>query len=360
MARAATASLLCAALMAVAGLVIQQPLTAAPASSPGIHLAAHGPGPHRICPVRNCSAYPDPAKIQGVALSSLENWVLFRQSAQAQIRAAGRGAHRWSANAVRLQLLQDKLVGPHGNLWSPGYFATITHIVNYALRRHLTVILNAQTEPATGWPANEHMPTLATEKFWLRFIPRYGHNPHVVFDLFNEPRCLWDGTPCGWGSWQAGMWPLVRYVRAHGSLNQIWLEGRRWASELAGVPVIPCYKAVSWCQGIVYTFHKPGCPWPRDCPPTVAVWWHQFGYLPAEGVPVVDGEMTNYRGGYYWAHSTQNMTHYLNTLHKWHIGVVAWSLQPGIMTATSSLTSAVSEPQGAGRLFWRYFHGETP
>jgi hypothetical protein len=32
-------------------------------------------------------------------------------------------------------------------------------------------------------------------------------------------------------------------------------------------------------------------------------------------------------------------------------------VQPGIMTATSSLTSAVSEPQGAGALFWRYFHG---
>jgi hypothetical protein len=38
--------------------------------------------------------------------------------------------------------------------------------------------------------------------------------------------------------------------------------------------------------------------------------------------------------------------------------VVAWSLRTGIMTATSRLTSAVSEPQGAGRLIWRYFHHE--
>jgi hypothetical protein len=28
----------------------------------------------------------------------------------------------------------------------------------------------------------------------------------------------------------------------------------------------------------------------------------------------------------------------------------------GIMTANSQLGSAVSEPQGAGRLVWRYFH----
>jgi hypothetical protein len=39
-----------------------------------------------------------------------------------------------------------------------------------------------------------------------------------------------------------------------------------------------------------------------------------------------------------------------------HIGMVAWSLQPGIMTATNALGSAVSEPQGAGRLVWWYFH----
>jgi hypothetical protein len=34
----------------------------------------------------------------------------------------------------------------------------------------------------------------------------------------------------------------------------------------------------------------------------------------------------------------------------------ARTLQAGIMTATSELTSAVSEPHGAGRLIWRYFH----
>jgi hypothetical protein len=36
--------------------------------------------------------------------------------------------------------------------------------------------------------------------------------------------------------------------------------------------------------------------------------------------------------------------------------MVAWSLQPGIMTAGTRLWSAVQEPQGAGRLVWRYFH----
>lgn len=342
----------------------------APARSPGPLAAATAiqrpvTVGYRICPVASCRAYPDPAQIHAVALSSLENWVLFDRSAEAQIRAvlAPRRQKSWDGNAVRLQLLQDKLVGPGGNTFSPGYYRAIQTIIRYALHRHLAVIVNAQTEPATGWPANEQGPTVATGAFWLPFIRSYGHNPHVIFDLFNEPRCQGKGTKgsasaiCDWAQWRRAMWPLARYVRAHGSLNQLWLEGERWGSELGGVPVIPCHQAVAWCQGIVYTFHKPGCPWPTKCPPTRRVWYRQFGYLAAHGVPVVNGEMTNYRGGYYWDHSTQKMIEYLGFLHKYHIGVVAWSLQPGIMTATSSLTSAVSEPQGAGRIFWRYFHG---
>jgi hypothetical protein len=133
----------------------------------------------------------------------------------------------------------------------------------------------------------------------------------VVFDLFNEPRC--QGTHvgaassvCGWQDWQDTMWPLVRYIRSRGSLNQLWLEGHRWGSELGGVPMLPCHKAVAWCQGIVYSFHKPGCPWPTFCAPDPAIWFQQFGYLAAAGVPVVNGEMTNYRGGYYWAHSNRH------------------------------------------------------
>jgi hypothetical protein len=50
------------------------------------------------------------------------------------------------------------------------------------------------------------------------------------------------------------------------------------------------------------------------------------------------------------------VSQYMRYLAKHHIGMVAWSLQPGIMTASTKLGSAVSEPQGAGRLVWRYFH----
>jgi hypothetical protein len=56
----------------------------------------------RDCPVADCSPYPDPAHIKGVALSSLENWLLFTRSAEAQIVAVrARHAKSWHGNAVR-------------------------------------------------------------------------------------------------------------------------------------------------------------------------------------------------------------------------------------------------------------------
>lgn len=66
----------------------------------------------------------------------------------------------------------------------------------------------------------------------------------------------------------------------------------------------------------------------------------------------------SFPGGYYWPRSTQMVSEYLRYLSAHHIGLVGWTLQAGIMSATSRLTSAVSEPQGAGRLLWRYFHGQ--
>jgi hypothetical protein len=226
--------------------------------------------------------------------------------------------------------------------------ANIRKIVTFALHRHLNVILNAQTEISLGYSANENLPTAATFAFWRRMTRYYGDNPHVVFDLFNEPRF------CNWAQWTRSMQPLVDYVRRIGSLNQLWAEGLWWGSTFAGLPHLLSG------QGIVYSFHHPGAPWPWQGwvpgyqpgvmgPP---LWNAAFGDLAARGVPMVNGEFVNYIGGYYWPHSTQMVSQYMRYLAKHHIGMVAWSLQPGIMTASTKLGSAVSEPQGAGRLVW--------
>jgi len=306
----------------------------------------------RPCPVRSCADYPVPSQVRGITIAALQNYLYLTRSVKAQIHAT----HSWNVNAIRLQIVQDRLVGASGHRYSHGYslgyMKNIQQIVAYALRRHLNVVLNAQTEVSLGFSANENLPTVATRAFWQVMTRYYGDNPHVVFDLFNEPRY------CNWAMWTRSMQSLVDYVRRRGSLNQLWVEGLWWGSTFAGLPHLLSG------QGIVYSFHHPGAPWPWQGwvpgyqpgvmgPP---LWNVAFGDLAAVGVPMVNGEFVNYIGGYYWPRSTQMVSQYLHYLAVHHVGMVAWSLQPGIMTANNKPSSAVSEPQGAGRLVWRYFH----
>lgn len=300
-------------------------------------------GPFNICPIQSCQGYPLPSKVRGITIAALENWLVYDKSVRAQIRAA-RG---WGANTVRLQILQDKLVGAQGDSFSPGYMANIEDITNYALQHGLTVVLNAQTEISTGFPWNENLPTHATVSFWRYLTQEYGKNKNVIFDLFNEPRY------CSWAQWQESFQHLVQDVRGFGSQNQFWIEGRWWGATLQGVPLLHG-------QGIVYSFHHPGSPWPWQTPVGPSTWNSAFGNIANEGVPVVNGEFVNFMGGYYWPRSTYMVSEYLRYLSAHHIGTVAWSLQPGIMTATGNMSTAVSEPQGAGRMLWRYFHGWIP
>jgi hypothetical protein len=306
---------------------------------------------YRPCPVTSCTDYPVPSQVRGITIAALQNYLFYTRSVQDQVRAA-QGWQGWNVNAIRLQIVQDKLVGASGRRPSPGYMHNIQRIVAFALHRHLNVILNAQTEISLGYSANENLPTAATFAFWREMTRYYGDNPHVVFDLFNEPRF------CNWAQWTRSMQSLVDYVRHLGSLNQLWVEGLWWGSTFAGLPHLLSG------QGIVYSFHHPGAPWPWQgwvpgYQPGVTgppLWSVAFGDLAARGVPMVNGEFVNYIGGYYWPHSTQMVSQYMRYLARRHIGMVAWSLQPGIMTASTRLGSAVQEPQGAGRLVWRYFH----
>lgn len=304
------------------------------------------------CPVPPCTDYPVPSQVRGITIAALQNFVYLTRGVKAQIRAT----HGWNVNAIRLQIVQDRLVGASGHRYlhgySLGYMKNIRQIVTFALKRHLNVILNAQTEISLGFSANENLPTAATYAFWRAMTRYYGDNPRVVFDLFNEPRY------CNWAMWTRSMQSLVDFVRRIGSLNQLWAEGLWWGSTFAGMPHLLSG------QGIVYSFHHPGAPWPWQGwvpgyqpgvmgPP---LWNAAFGDLAARGVPMVNGEFVNYIGGYYWPHSTQMVSQYMHYLAVRHVGMIAWSLQPGIMTANNKPWSAVSEPQGAGRLVWRYFH----
>jgi hypothetical protein len=248
----------------------------------------------------------------------------------------------WNANTVRFQIVQDKLVGADGKAFSAAYMENIRTVTDYALGLGLTVVLNAQTEVSAGFTRNESLPTAATRSFWLHVMAYYASNPHVVFDLFNEPR------NCSWPQWHQAMQGIVDYVRSAGAQNTVWVEGRWWGSTLAGAPLLHG-------PGIVYSFHHPGSPWPSQAPVTKATWHRAFGYLADRGIPVVDGEFVNYTGGYHWRHPRRKVHRYLRYLSAHHIGMTAWTLLPGVMNSTTSYASTTREPAGDGWQVKRWF-----
>jgi len=299
-------------------------------------------------------ALPSSSIPQGITLDGLQDW-LPRQAAfqrnvalpqdrialmEQQIHAA---RHDWNANTVRFQIIQDKLAGANGQAFSAAYMQDIRTVTDYALSLGLQVVLNAQTEVSPGFPRNEPLPTQATESFWQHIMTYYKNNPRVIFDLFNEPR------QCTWPQWHAAMQGLLDHIRHAGARNTVWVEGRWWGSTLAGIPLLRG-------TGIVYSFHHPGSPWPGQAPVTPRTWDQAFGYLARRGIPVVDGEFVNYSAGYHWKNPAVKVPQYLRYLTAHHIGMTAWTLGlPGVLNATSNLSSTTLEPQGCGQLIKAWF-----
>ena len=123
------------------------------------------------------------------------DWRTFAQVDLDKIEAT---AQSWCANTVRLQLNQDNLVSPDGTGLDRAYLTAIETEVTAAEQHHLVVVLNDNTE--FGPPAVSRAqkgPTPATEAFWKDLAAVYGHDPQVIFDLFNEPRTYSPGHAAG-------------------------------------------------------------------------------------------------------------------------------------------------------------------
>ena len=341
-----------AALAVIAGLLTASapPVLAATAAFPSASAATAASTSGDKAASVSAGAIP-----HGITLSGLESWLpaaaalspgaalpaAALATMKAQIYAA---RHYWHANVVRFQVIQDKLVGADGRVFSAAYMRDIRTVTGYALSQGLSVVLNAQTEMRPGFTRDETLPTPATWSFWRHLMVFYANDPAVIFDLFNEPRY------CSWARWHRAMQGLVDDVRQAGARNTLWAEGRWWGSTLAGVPLLRG-------RGIVYSFHHPGAPWEDQAPVTVATWNRAFGNLASRGIPVVDGEFTNFAGGYHFNHPRALVRQYLQYLRAHHIGMTAWTLLPGVLNSTTGYASATTEPAGDGWLVKQWFAG---
>jgi hypothetical protein len=312
----------------------------------------------------------------------------WRTFAQVDLDKIDATAQSWCANTVRLQLNQDNLVSPDGTGLDRAYLTAIETEVTAAEQHHLVVVLNDNTE--FGPPAVSRAqkgPTPATEAFWKDVAAVYGHDPQVIFDLFNEPRTYSPGMPLAqtWQLWHdggvfrgvsypVGMAQLAQYVRSTlGAQNLFWIEGPDISSSFAGMAGQGALLKVS---GVVYSVHHPAGL--HDA----ASWDAGFGYLVTTGAaPVVNGEWTNYEPApaagssaphsYCWQDAPVTVPAYLKYLAAHGIGLNVYQLQPGYMIKSyrdMSVPSAISagtwscqasrEPQpgqGAGSLVLAWF-----
>ena len=297
-------------------------------------------------------------------------------------------ADDWCANTVRFQLDEDNLIGPNGTSYNPAYMKAIEAMVAEAESDRLVVVLNDSTEFA---PNEESLyqrgPTLVTETFWKDMTAHYGHDPQVIFDLFNEPRMYHPAMSLAekWALWlnggefagvfyPIGMAQLAAYVRnILRAQNLFWVEGPRYSLGFAGMV---SEHAVLHVSGVVYAAHHTiGAINPN-------VWYAEFGYLILTGVgPVVDGEWTNYEPaparwyapapGSCWPDATTMVPVYLRYLYRLGIGLNVYQLQPGYLIKSwnnlgdpttinprtwSCLQNSEPQPdQGAGQLIMDWF-----
>jgi len=317
----------------------------------------------------SASATPTPP-FYGLSLSELQVGPVGPDTiavAEAELQAIDAS---WNANTVRLQIEQDELTGADGSCkLTPGssclaYYQEIQTVVTYALTqlpKPLTVVINDTTLPAAGFTASEPLPTHATEVFWKDMAAAYATDPQqVIFDLFNEPRGLGGTGATQWQGWRngatingtsyLGMQTVLNYVRNKlQAPNMVWADGLDAAGTLNGIAAHNASGTVDGAPGsvgtyalsqtgdavtgpLVYTFHHPMGD------QTTTAWWRDFGYLPALGYSVMNGEWNNAVDGsdYCWTDAPTSIPAYLSYLAGQtgqQIGLTGWELGPNINSA---------------------------
>ena len=163
----------------------------------------------------------------------------------------------WHLNTVRVLVSEDFWIGSQQTIdgaanpnYCPafaGYQARIDDWVTRATARHMLVLIDLHTNELDGV-----IPCTTTDKpnrwtmadealaptYWKQVATRYGGNPYVAFEPYNEPQCL---TPQQWlhGGYvttdschgggarylAAGMQELYDVIRATGARNLVVVDG---------------------------------------------------------------------------------------------------------------------------------------
>lgn len=216
----------------------------------------------------------------------------------------------WNANVVRLSVHQRFWLRSSAR-YSAGYAPEIARVVAAIKQAGMDVILDNH---GSGSP---YMADADSIVFWRELATAYRNDPHVLFELFNEPnRISWPvwlhGGDAPSGPPVRGMQELYNTVRGTGAGNLIVIGGLNWAYDLSGVP---SHRVRG--HDIVYNTHPYNYPGKQ-----AADWDRAFGAL-AQTDPVIATEFGNYdcSKGFYESFVTYARTH--------RISWSAWAWFPG-------------------------------
>lgn len=265
-----------------------------------------------------------------------EPWKWKNDAQEIQVSAAN------CANTDRIQVFQDALVGVGGNTVNHAFLAQIEADVTEAEGLGLVVAINDQSEGAAA--DTEYMPNRETRRFWKVITGIYGHDPDVIFDLFNEPRRADFSTErATWHFWKyggryagqqwMGMQPLARYLRSLDAKNLFWIEGPHTAGTLQYVRQYQVAKA----GPVEYAINHAG---PTTGPHDAAYWDSKFG-LASRYVPMTDSEWTNYASAskMCWPDAPRSVPAFLRYLAEHGMGLTAWTLAPGVLVTDKTMST---------------------
>jgi aryl-phospho-beta-D-glucosidase BglC (GH1 family) len=232
----------------------------------------------------------------------------------------------WNVQIVRIPLNEDCWLGINGvdpQFAGANYRKAIERYVARIEAHGMIADLDLHwTAPAAVLASGQAVMADADNStaFWSQVATVYGHDQHVMFELFNEPHDIswacWEngctvpatGSQPAWHA--AGMQQLVTAVRATGATNVVILGGLGWAGDIS-----------QWKS------HRPDDPLGQE-----AVAWHIYNFgsctdatcwsaqaHSVPGIPVVVTEIgeTDCRGGF--------VRPLMTWLDKTHYSYLAWT-----------------------------------
>lgn len=153
-------------------------------------------------------------------------------------------ATEWFANCVRISAFPG-----HWRADPQGTGAALDREISLARAEGLFVIIDWHAigfpgyyEPLVpadwGLPRDIHLSTLdEASAFWATMSARYSSDPHILFELWNEPVAdghLWTATGQHWPIFRAAWGDMIKTIRQNAD-NIVLCAGGYWSHDLVGV-----------------------------------------------------------------------------------------------------------------------------